>query len=564
MKKLKWLLLLLAACCLVGCGKGDEATKTDKDVVEESKEDASKDDDKDVEKDKENKEDKKDDKGEEKEDPKPTLYSVTQTNKFEINGTWYDASGTWELTFDVTDGTDFPSIAEGVLTNGRVNAPLFLDENDRESDGVIYPCYFDGTQIGCKITFRQDGILLENHELLDEMVLFTREEGYGTAEKTTTGHAVTSDNVADIFGLWYDKNNEWNLLIFNNEYEDFPNIGAAVLTNGYQEYLLCLDEKGRKGEDTIVVCDENGTSYKAKMTFTEEGILLDSISALGTREMMFVRDGMYGSEPVGGNRYSARRGANYKVIQQVVGDGNTYYLLADWDTEEYVMAYVNYEDYTDYVDSFFRTETANVFYEQMLKGFPVVQLVSYEILSEEEFYNWYYGFGEEGEHDGDADVYTPVCNFPKTYDWSYYDEDTGLWVVANTTTNRRPFKMTGIEMLEWEDQYIRFIGRIKNEGSKPYIGIVRIYLCNEKGETIKTVTEGNAFHYLPDGYTTNRQGSGIIKEIEEAVFSNRAIPAGEEGIFGMMNGYNAVYVSDVTQPIHYIYIVLDEYWESYD
>ena len=438
MKKLKWLLVLLLACCFIGCGKGDESESSKKDATEES--------------------------GEETKEK---------------------------------------------------------DDNDDDED-------------------KKD-------------------------KKEAAGHEVSADNVADIFGLWYDKNNEWNLLIFNNDYEDFPNIGRAVLTNGYEEYLLCLDEKGRKGKDTIGVCDENGKSYKANMTFTEDGILLDSISKLGTKEMMFVRDGMYGSEPVGGNHYSTRYGAHYRVIQQVIGDGKTYYLLEDYDTGENVMAYVNNVDNTYYVDSFFFTEEANVFYEQMLKGFPVVQLVSYNILSEEEFYDWYYGFGEEGEYDGDADVYTPTCYFPKEYDWSYYDEETGLWVVANTTTNRRPFKMTGVELLEWESKYIHFIGKIKNEGSKTYRGTVRIYLCDEKGETLKTATKSSSFYYLPDGYTINRQGIGEIEEIESALFSNWAIPAGEEGIFSINGaGYLGVDVSDITQPIHYIYIVLDEYWESYD
>lgn len=438
MKKLKWLLVLLLACCFIGCGKSDESESSKKDATEES--------------------------GEETKEK---------------------------------------------------------DDNDDDED-------------------KKD-------------------------KKTAAGHEVSADNVADIFGLWYDKNNEWNLLIFNNDYEDFPNIGRAVLTNGYEEYLLCLDEKGRKGKDTIGVCDEDGKSYKANMTFTEDGILLDSISKLGTGEMTFVRDGMYDSEPVGGNRYSTRYDADFRVIQQVIGDGKTYYLLSNWDTGEYVIAYVENEDDTYYTDSFFCAKEANVFYEQMLKGFPVVQLVNYEILSEYDFYNRYYGYEDGAGSEYEEEDYTPVCYFPKEYDWSYYDEDTGLWVVANTTTNRRPFKMTGVELLEWESKYIHFIGKIKNEGSKTYAGSVRIYLCDEKGETLKTATKGSSFYYLPDGYTINGQGLRMIEEIESALFSNRAIPAGEEGIFSINGaGYLGVDVSEITQPIHYIYIVLDEYWESYD
>lgn len=374
-------------------------------------------------------------------------------------------------------------------------------------------------------------------------------------KKTAAGHEVSADNVADIFGLWYDKNNEWNLLIFNNDYEDFPDIGRAVLTNGYENYLLCLDEKGRKGKDTIGVCDENGKSYKANMTFTEDGILLDSISKLGTKEMMFVRDGLYGSEPVGGNHYSTRYGAHYRVIQQVIGDGKTYYLLEDYDTGENVMAYVNNVDNTYYVDSFFCTEEANVFYEQMLKGFPVVQLVSYNILSEEEFYDWYYGFGEEGEHDGDVDVYTPVCNFPKEYDWSYYDEDTGLWVVANMESQDR-FSMAGIELLEWEDDQIRLIGRVKNNTSRQCEVWLDIYCCNAEGETLTTT--GSYVFYGDGEYGVDRE----TWRMDWSGFRAK-LPAGKEGFFAIDNANAYVDVFRIREPICYVYIKLRSYYETY-
>lgn len=430
MKKLRWLLVLLLACCFIGCGKGDESESSKKDATEES--------------------------GEETKEK---------------------------------------------------------DDNDDDED-------------------KKD-------------------------KKTAAGHEVSADNVADIFGLWYDKNNAWNLLIFNNDYEDFPNIGRAVLTNGYENYLLCLDEKGRKGKDTIGVCDENGKSYKANMTFTEDGILLDSISKLGTKEMMFVRDGMYGSEPVGGNHYSTRYGAHYRVIQQVIGDGKTYYLLEDYDTGENVMAYVNNVDNTYYVDSFFFTEEANVFYEQMLKGFPVVQLVSYNILSEEEFYDWYYGFGEEGEYDGDADVYTPVCYFPKEYDWSYYDEETGLWVVANMESQDR-FSMAGIELLEWEDDQIRLIGRVKNNTSRQCEVWLDIYCCNAEGETLTTT--GSYVFYGDGEYGVDREtwrmdwsGSGFRSKL----------PAGKEGFFAIDNANAYVDVFRIREPICYVYIKLKSYYETY-
>ena len=304
MKRLKWLLFLLVTCCLIGCGKGDEAAKADKDVVEESKEDASKDDEKDVEKDKENKEDKKDDKGEEKEDTKPTAkpaekqpvpYSVTQTNKFEIDGTWYDATGTYELIIDVEKGNDLPNIAIAVLTDGYVNAGFFLDESHRESDNVIYSCSFEGARMNAKLTFTEDGIWVENHELLDGKVLFTRPEGYVKSAQAA-GHAVTQKNRFEVNGTWYNEEKELELIFEVCDWGYFPTFATVTVTDKMAEETVFLDEQYRESDTVIYGCNFNLEKDGTKITFKEEGILLEGNWFTGRKSILFTRPEGYVTE----------------------------------------------------------------------------------------------------------------------------------------------------------------------------------------------------------------------------------------------------------------------------
>jgi len=556
MKKLKWLLLLLVACCCIGCGKGEEAAKTGNDMVEESGEDISKDDEKEVDEKDDDEEGGKKEK-EEKEDRKPTAkpvekqpvpYAVTQSNKFEIDGTWYDETGTWELIFDVSAGTAFPSVAEGILTNGNVNATVFLDESNRESDSVIYPCYFDGSQFGAKLTFTEDGILLENHELLDKKVLFTRPEGYVKGAQVA-GHAVTQNNLADIMGLWYDSNNEWNFFILPCNDGQFPNVGTGVLTNGAQNILLCLDEKGRKSDSVIQACNENGMMYNTLVNFTKDGIKVDGIPEIGFAETMFERKGMYQGTPIGSTSYYNMEEVAYKVVHQMIGNGKTYYLLEDAYNGEYAISYEDKVNYNSYEGYFFYADTAVSYYDQMLMGFSLVQLNNYMVYTEDEFY--YYVFGD-GPYEGSDDD-TPVCDFPDEYDVAFYDEDLDLWVVAYTTLNRQPFEMTSLEYLKWEANQIGFIGKLKNNGSTGYCVAFEVSFCNRYGEVVDTGVAMS--RYFPEGYEidTDYEIEGVNNNDEDF------IPAGEEGIFAFTpDGYDIYAEGPVgyfDEEIHYLYFV---------
>lgn len=580
MKKLKWLLLLLVACCCIGCGKGEEAAKTGNDMVEESGEDTSKD------KDKEEEEEDKDDKGgknekqEESEPgdkeelkptatltPKPTAtpvekqpvpYAVTQSNKFEIEGTWYDASGKWELIIHVGAGNEFPNIAEVVLTDGDLNAAFFLDENHRESDNVIYSCFFDGSRMNPKVTFTEDGIILEYQDVLTGKVLFTRPEGYVKGAQVA-GHAVTQENLSDIMGNWYDQNNQWNFFILPCNDGQFPNVGRGVLTNGVQNILLCMDERGRKSDSVIQTCDEKGKLYNTLVTFTEDGIKVDGIPSEGFNETVFVRDGLYSGAPVGTTNYYNLEDVAYQVIHQMPGNGKTYYLLQGAYDGSLAVCYENGVNYTSYEGDYMVAEAAVCYYDQMLMGFPVVRLIDSAVYTEAEFEQ--YGAASGGDW-GEFVDRTDEFEFDYWFDGAYYNETLDLWIVTNTSRHGKPFEMTGIDILAWEDNVLQFVGNIKNTGTEKYIVGCEIRLYDEDGwweyDEYQTLLAD-----LSDDYYIDPRDNGRIQGLESL-----AIDPGEEGKVTFMDKERGClmgvidtseFEGDDGENIRCIYIKVDEY-----
>lgn len=556
MKKLKWLLLLLVACCCIGCGKGDEAAKTGNDMVEESGEDISKDDEKDVDEKDDDEEGGKKEK-EEKEDRKPTAkpvekqpvrYSVTQSNKFEIDGTWYDETGTWELIFDVSAGTAFPSIAEGVLTNGNVNATVFLDESNRESDSVVYPCYFDGTQMGAKLTFTEDGILLENHELLDKKVLFTRPEGY-VAGPQVDGHPVTQGNLADIMGYWHTEDYSWELEMLPYTEENYPNIVRAVLTNGSKEVVLCLDESGRVNEYTIQAGKENYTMYDAMVLFTEDGVLVQSIPEIGFEENIFVRADMYSGEPIGAMGSYSLSDVTYQIVAQIIGNGNTYYIMEDMNDGSRVVSYETRENYY-FTSEYFVAKAANYFYDIKLLGYPVVQLTDYEAFTAT-------GYEEYCSKVQFVDK-TNECYFPGDFNAAYYCADQDVWLLE-TAKSGALFEVTGADVLTIEGDILQFVGLIRNTGSRKNTLMGAVVFYDKYGDEIETCAAISAT--LADDYYIDMDHEGRIRGIETL-----GIDAGEEAQLVLMDGneeylIGAIDLSKFSEEVKYIQVMMLQWGE---
>lgn len=556
MKKLKWLMLLLVACCCIGCGKGDEAAKTGNDMVEESGEDISKDDEKDVDEKDDDEEGGKKEK-EEKEDRKPTAkpvekqpvrYSVTQSNKFEIDGTWYDETGTWELIFDVSAGTAFPSIAEGVLTNGNVNATVFLDESNRESDSVVYPCYFDGTQMGAKLTFTEDGILLENHELLDKKVLFTRPEGY-VAGPQVDGHPVTQGNLADIMGYWHTEDYSWELEMLPYTEENYPNIVRAVLTNGSKEVVLCLDESGRVNEYTIQAGKENYTMYDAMVLFTEDGVLVQSIPEIGFEENIFVRADMYSGEPIGAMGSYSLSDVTYQIVAQIIGNGNTYYIMEDMNDGSRVVSYETRENYY-FTSEYFVAKNANYFYDIKLLGYPVVQLTDYEAFTAMEY--------EEYCSKVQFVDKTNECYFPGDFNAAYYCADQDVWLLE-TAKSGALFEVTGADVLTIEGDILQFVGLIRNTGSRKNTLMGAVVFYDKYGDEIETCAAISAT--LEDDYYIDMDHEGRIRGIETL-----GIDAGEEAQLVLMDGneeylIGAIDLSKFSEEVKYIQVMMLQWGE---
>lgn len=557
MKKMKWLLLLLVACCCIGCGKGEEAAKTGNDMVEESGEDISKDDEKEVDEKDDDEEGGKKEK-EEKEDRKPTAkpvekqpvpYAVTQSNKFEIDGTWYDETGTWELIFDVSAGTAFPSVAEGILTNGNVNATVFLDESNRESDSVIYPCYFDGSQFGAKLTFTEDGILLENHELLDEKVLFARPEGY-VAGPQVNGHAVTQGNLSDIMGSWHTQDYSWELEMLPYTEENYPNVARAVLTNGSKEVVLCLDESRRVNEYTIQIGKENSTMYyDAMVLFTEEGVLVQSIPEIGFEENLFVRADMYSGEPMGATGSYGLSDVTYEVVAQIIGNGNTYYVMKNMTDGGHVVSYETRENYY-FTDYYFVANQANYFYDLKLLGYPVVQLTDYQLFTATEYEEYC-----SQVHFVDR---TNECYFPGDFNVAYYCADQDVWLLE-TAKSGATFELTGADLLSIEDGMLQFVGRIRNTGSRKNTLIGAVVFYDQYGDELETCAAISVT--LGDDYYIDMEHEYKIRGTETL-----GIDAGEEAQLVLMDGneeyvIGAIDLSEFSDEVKYIQVMMLEWGE---
>ena len=82
------------------------------------------------------------------------------------------------------------------------------------------------------------------------------------------------------------------------------------------------------------------------------------------------------------------------------------------------------------------------------------------------------------------------------YDSAFYSEETGIWLVGNTTSNGKPFILDGIEELYIEDGYLYFIGRIHNTVNKDYKVILNVAIKDKDGNLLADVSDNNtAFTY---------------------------------------------------------------------
>ena len=375
-----------------------------------------------------------------------------------------------------------------------------------------------------------------------------------TPEPATPEYPVSRSNLVDIYGLWYSEDSDWILILDTNAVNEFPNIAEGSLTDGNVNYACFLDEKGRKSEGTFEGCGMDESLNGIEIKFTEEGILVDAISDIGMKETLFVRPSMYQEEVVGTDKGSfSCEGGGYYVDRQIEGKNCTYFVVFEYETEDMWILCMDGTGYDNYEGYMFLPD-ATVFYpEAYVKGITVCEMYNIDVCTLEDF-EYYYYLDEDDYAGMEPD---PVCDFPKPYDVAYYDEATGLWVVGYTTVNRRPFELTGYEMLEWEGNDFYFVGKLKNTGRKPYWVYLTMKFCNEDGKTLRerdmevgTYKNGYTIDYANEGYVIG-DPVGCIQPGEEATFFFDT---------PTMDQYKAwCSLAGIDEQICYLYIEIDGY-----
>lgn len=92
--------------------------------------------------------------------------------------------------------------------------------------------------------------------------------------------------------------------------------------------------------------------------------------------------------------------------------------------------------------------------------------------------------------------------FNRDYDSYFYDENTGLYVVSNTTMNHCPLKMTGIDFLEWQNGWLTLILGFENTSNVEYQATMfTVTLCTENGDKIANYY---CYGFGGQGYTIGR------------------------------------------------------------
>ena len=180
---------------------------------------------------------------------------------------------------------------------------------------------------------------------------------------------------------------------------------------------------------------------------------------------------------------------------------------------------------------------------------------------EYEFMDDYYEFDYDEYEVSDIEVFSPTKNVE--YDSAYYSEETGIWLVGNTMSNGKPFKIEGIEYLYLEDGYLYFMGSISNSSSKDYYSLeLFISIRNKDGATISSYTS-DVFVYDKSVNLTRSSNDNLVAdrfEVENIIPANGTanFTIQQFDIFNKSISDNINIRSWTVEP-HYIYVTVNDY-----
>lgn len=151
------------------------------------------------------------------------------------------------------------------------------------------------------------------------------------------------------------------------------------------------------------------------------------------------------------------------------------------------------------------------------------------------------------------------------YDSSFYSEDTGIWLVGNTTSNGKPFALDGIEELYIKDGYLYFIGRIRNTGDKDYKVFLNVTVKDKDGNVLNNVQEyNNPFTYDKTKELVRDEGGNSL--VSDGLKLNYTVPVNNSAYFTC---YQDIYfgtsiddridIRSWNREPYYIYVTISDY-----
>jgi len=166
------------------------------------------------------------------------------------------------------------------------------------------------------------------------------------------------------------------------------------------------------------------------------------------------------------------------------------------------------------------------------------------------------------------------------YDAAYYSEDYDMWIIATTTTNGKPFKVTGIDYFYIEDGSIYFMGEITNYGNKDYEIYLnldlhnhlcfnikkyeygKVFLVNDSYEWERKIASDNIGTYLSSQEYKRGEPDGLVFKIPanttaKFTFSARNDNTGGNKCKSLI--FDNLNIRDVKQNIHHLHITVKDY-----
>lgn len=418
---------------------------------------------------------------------------------------------------------------------------------------------------------------------------------------------VNRENVVDYYGLWIN-NQGMTLQIGTDIWTTEEDTAFYLVETDYNGYIAndagyTVNNADINGDSYHIQYEAWGTYYDIMLEFTEDGIYVEGQNGSWPERSLFT---LRGAQKQEGSAESAYSDSVEICVNDQYSDGSNTYLvvnnLAAWEPTWIICLEGQYLE--SYIDCYIIGSDITFCPDLFIKGYPVcmVDFSEVDIWDSDTYWNSVGGdYEEEYEYADDStwddygdysdDNYTdewelvPPADFTKEYDACFYDENTGLWVFAYTTSNKRPFKVTGIDLLTWTTGKIGMIARVQNTDVIDYYYVsMDVMLCGENGNVLRS--NDTEVLYYPNGYeiydyreialygeytgemeewysyayAKDVYGNSIARVEQATDNASYTIPAGEEGVLMMEDyGYITTDIKDISSSIKYIYIVLDEY-----